>query len=79
MYESVLMIDTYMQWVIAIATAILTLRVIYIVFDNAYSFENNANAGIGEKIKKHIVAIVICVIVEAFISTVKKYFFGTYI
>ena len=75
-YESIGMIGTYMQWMIAVAIAVIIFRVLYIIF----SMYSSADEGISvnviiTKVGKHIKALVLCVIVEAIITLVKSYFF----
>ncbi len=75
-FDSIMLISEYLQWLIAIAGGIITLRIIVIVISMGLSMNENVSANdIMEKIGKHIKSIILAICVEAIIELIQKYYF----
>ena len=73
-YQSMEVISTWGQWIIALGIVIVTLRCIYIIFHMSTS-EDNAPSAIIAKVSNHLKALIIMVIAESLTELIKSYFF----
>lgn len=74
-YESIALIAQYTQWLIAIATVIIGIRIAYIIHSMSNSLDENVSLNtILTKVSKHTKAIIICIIVESIIILVRTYY-----
>lgn len=75
-YQSLEMIATYMQYIILIATAIITLRCLYMIIHMCFSAEENISfSTVFAKLQNNVKALVILMVVDAVIALLKKYLF----
>lgn len=75
-YQSIYIASTYAQWLIGMASAIIILRMLYIIHSMTTSPAEGITFGtILEKVSKYLKAIIIAVIVESLIQIIKQYFF----
>lgn len=69
-------IAEYIEWGLAIGTAIITFRVLYTVFNMVFSMDENISASaIWVKVGKQVTAAIIMVSIVSIIELVKEYFF----
>lgn len=75
-YGSIALVGEYSQWMIGIAGAIITARIIHIISSMGMSQDENISIHtILTKISKHIKALVIAICVEAIIELIQNYYF----
>ena len=74
-YISVQMTAKWMQWIIAIAGAIIVLRCIYIIVHMSTSLEMISFSSIMAKIENHVKTLIILIFIESIIATIQNYLF----
>lgn len=75
-YESLNMVTRYMSWMIGLAAAVLTLRIVYIIYSSiSEAAENSSAASIWKKVRVRVVAAIICVVIDSLIALIKSYYF----
>lgn len=65
----------WMQWIIAIAGGLIILRCLYIIIHMSTSLEMISFNSVMEKIKNHVKALIILVVIESIIVTIQSYLF----
>lgn len=74
-YQSIQLIATYVQWSIAVALLLVTVRIIYIVQSQISSCDIShiSFGSIAEKVRKHIKALLIMICITGIIEWIKGY------
>lgn len=74
-YETLGSISNYIQWALGIAIGAITLRVAYIAYTYYITVEDVSFKSVIEKIKKYIIAVVICTCASGIVEFIKAYYF----
>lgn len=74
--KSLVLVATYVQWILAVAIGVVFLRILYTLISMSNSQDESISLStIVVKVGKQVKALIIMVCVEGIISFIKGYFF----